>query len=123
MGDMSRFFRKILTSRAKHPRTVYFYDHKEAATNLVLGEVLEERARQDLKWGEQNHGNQTWLSILIEEVGELSTGILQENFSDSKDYAEDTRGPHGVRAEAVQVAAVAVAMIESIDRRNWREKA
>jgi NTP pyrophosphatase (non-canonical NTP hydrolase) len=57
-----------------------------------LFSVLNERIKQDSKWGEQNHDMFTWMSILMEEVGELA------------------------RTEAVQVAAVALAIVECIDR-------
>jgi hypothetical protein len=94
---------------------------------LVLDEVLDERLRQHLKWGEQNHpdgtsgvrrpsaeiarrtcerehraGRGTWLHILDEEVCEA--------------YAEE--GPLSLRKELIQVAAVAVAWVEAIDRRH-----
>ena len=104
----------------------------------VLKEVGKERARQDQKWGEQNHpngtaddrrmlgdvslptwgtvcyrarnltdrlnaaGRATYLDILLEEVAEA--------FSESD--------PIRLRAELVQVAAVAVQWIEAIDRRG-----
>lgn len=95
-------------------------------TARVLDEVERERCRQDEKWGEQNHpdgtaragdpmtatlariattaaadeGRVTWRHILSEEVAEA--------------YAESD--PETLRAELVQVAAVAVAWIEAIDR-------
>jgi hypothetical protein len=95
---------------------------------IVLGDVLTERERQDEEWGEQNHpdgtggpgtghvrtagrracdvatslGNLTWRHILHEEVVEA--------------FAE--RDPEKLRAELVQVAAVAAAWIEAIDRRS-----
>jgi len=103
----------------------------------VLSEITGELARQDAKWGEQNHedgtgantvflfperveakdfaarcremcdnahraGSGTWMHILMEEVFEaLAEGA-----------------PSRLRAELVQVAAVAVQWIEAIDRRD-----
>ena len=94
----------------------------------VLREVNDERNRQDAKWGEQNHPNGTghsnqkaqaeiardrcddyfsmgigaWDLILLEEVWEA----LAES------------DPEKLRTELVQVAAVAVAWIEAIDRKR-----
>lgn len=93
----------------------------------VIGEVVAERLRQDAKWGEQNHpdgtgrdhathkeirakrdcerafaaGRGTWRHIFIEEAAEVEG---------AKDEAL-------LRAELIQVAAVAVAWVEAIDRR------
>ncbi|WP_206326043.1 MULTISPECIES: hypothetical protein [unclassified Streptomyces] len=98
------------------------------ATPRVLAEIGYERTRQDAKFGEQNHpdgtGNRdqqdaaesarrwcqdsfgagygTWSAVLAEEVAE----------------ANAERDPARLRAELVQVAAVAVAWIEAIDRRT-----
>jgi len=71
----------------------------------VLQSVGDERLRQDLRWGQQNHGDGLWLAILTEEVGETAEAMLDLSQTD-------------IRAELVQVAAVAVAWIESIDRRG-----
>ncbi len=94
----------------------------------VLIEVDDERRRQHEIWGEQNHsdgtgdprfahmaemaklacdmetqnGSVTWHHILTEEVLEA--------------FAE--RDSEKLRAELVQVAAVAVSWIEAIDRRS-----
>jgi hypothetical protein len=105
-------------------------------TRAVLAEVRDERGRQHAKWGEQNYpdgtgdgrgglpcwyrneaisarqacehaaknGTVAWRHILDEEVCEA--------------FAEDN--PVKLRAELVQVAAVAVAWIEAIDRRGDR---
>lgn len=107
----------------------------------VLMEIRDERKRQDERWGEQNHpdgtgtnwvdqirpafgwsgpeaahaanlarldcqraarrGEVTWLRILREELAEA--------------FAESD--PARLRAELVQVAAVAAAWVEAIDRR------
>jgi NTP pyrophosphatase (non-canonical NTP hydrolase) len=79
-------------------------------TTLILGEVAEERISQDAKWGEQNHLDFVWCAILGEEVGEVANAILEGTFSDAP-LAH-------VRDELVQVAAVAVAWVEAIDRRR-----
>jgi hypothetical protein len=94
----------------------------------VFDEVTAERRRQDDKWGEQNHPDGTggrgrrssaslaklaceaaveakrltWRHVLVEEVAEV--------------FAENDQAK--LRAELVQVAAVAVAWIEAIDRRE-----
>lgn len=118
-------------------------------TGHMLGRILYERMRQDAKWGEQNHpdgtgprkkplyelaphdrdgyspsaaritqlarrncdaaaqrGELTWRDILLEEVFEA--------------LAEDD--PARLREELVQVAAVAAAWTEAIDRRAARDR-
>ena len=67
--------------------------------------VVAERKRQDRKWGQQNHGPDGWLTILVEEVGEVARAILE---GDANSY----------KKEMVQVAAVAVAALESFERGN-----
>jgi hypothetical protein len=115
-------------------------------TSRVLAEVAAERARHDEKWGEQNHpivvpissgqrgalvnhcistaaiarsycdqrrrdGLGSFADILIEEVAEAcDAGRADAIRGDGNEDA--------TRAECVQVAAVAVAMVEAIDRRK-----
>lgn len=110
----------------------------------VLTEVADERARQDAKWGEQNHpdvdhvlmtreggasparmaehyelptagrakflcdqaadfGQVTYAHILIEEVAEVVEAATRASVTE-------------LRAELIQVAAVAVAWVEKLDR-------
>ncbi len=67
----------------------------------VLQAIQDERDRQDAKWGANRYlAQETWLTILMEEVGEAAKAALED---DSGGYAE----------ELVQVAAVAVAALES----------
>jgi NTP pyrophosphatase (non-canonical NTP hydrolase) len=77
----------------------------------AIESVLAERARQDQKWGEQNHNPFIFLAVLTEEVGELSQAALHARFG----------GPAGnsMRIEAVHVAAVALAIVECLDRGLW----
>ncbi len=42
----------------------------------IVGEVMQERLRQDEKWGPQHHDIPMWLTILMEEVGEASQAFL-----------------------------------------------
>ncbi len=82
--------------------------------------VDEERRRQDDKWGVQNHSPEWWLAILMEEVGELSQTILETHFDNGPEAAH-LRGIDKIRNEAVQAAAVAMAMIECIDRNSKQQ--
>lgn len=114
----------------------------------VLGEVFNERLRQFEKWGEQNHpdvypdlkdcgggyicssmglpkaekvreayakaeaeGGMNWLLILLEELCEAA-----------EETGDSHRDPTHLRKELVQVAAVAVAWVESLDRRKATEE-
>ncbi|MFZ4394171.1 MAG: hypothetical protein ACOYOU_00935 [Kiritimatiellia bacterium] len=88
---------------------------EQMAAGGAMDSVVKERERQDAKWGEQNHAPEVWLAILMEEVGELSEAVLLTRFNNGPD-AKAKGGVDNVRKEAVQVAAVAVAMIEFIDR-------
>lgn len=87
-------------------------------TDMALLDVRTERQRQDLRWGEQNHSAERWLAILMEEVGELATAILHTTFNDHPKTHQGmlTHGTGNIRTEANQVAAVAVALVEYIDR-------
>lgn len=81
----------------------------------ILEEIRTERERQDKKWGEQNHHPMEWLAILGEEVGEANKAALEAHFSGY----ERTGNLSDYREELIQVAAVAIAMVESLDRDKW----
>lgn len=82
----------------------------------ILEEVAHERRRQDGKWGPQYHHDAHWLAILMEEVGEAAECVCKAEVPPVSPGAEGWRT--AVRAELVQVAAVAVAWIETIDGRK-----
>ena len=92
-----------------------------SATLSVFADILEERRYQDAKWGaDRSLVPSLWLTILVEEVGEVAETILDEL---NGVFGEGGgQGPHdmsaaeAMRAELVQVAAVAVAQIEQLDR-------
>lgn len=68
--------------------------------------IVAERSRQDKKWGQQNHPGLRWLAILMEEVGEVAQELLE---NPCQLEAEE---------ELVQVAAVAVAWLEDMERKQ-----
>jgi NTP pyrophosphatase (non-canonical NTP hydrolase) len=82
--------------------------YAERAMRAPLEAVIKERERQNLKWGEQNHDPITWSAILSEECGEFAQAALRHKFG----------GPAaaGLREEAIQCAAVALQIVECLDR-------
>ena len=67
----------------------------------ALQEIRAERARQDAKWGaDRRLDPRTWLAVLVEEVGEVARADLEEDYDN---YV----------VELIQVAAVAVAAVQS----------
>lgn len=97
---------------------------QEEKTYEILHEVADERADQNTKWGKQQHCPKSWLMILGEEVGEANKAVLEAcNFENGRLVSinrEKLKGFKGAyREELVQVAAVAVAMIECLDEDQW----
>lgn len=41
----------------------------------LLTHISEERDRQDQKWGKQNHSDEKWCIIMLEEAGEVAQAI------------------------------------------------
>lgn len=82
----------------------------------IIKEIEAERSRQDEKWGEQNHDLPVWLAVLTEEVGEVAKAILEARAALPGNQMASTLYIEDLRKELVQVAAVAVAAIEYIDR-------
>ena len=91
----------------------------------ILLELIDERNRQNKKFGTQNHSPIEWIAILTEEVGEAAKEALELHFKSGGGNAQpDSTDWHSektklYRAEMVQVAAVALSMIECIDRDEW----
>lgn len=76
-------------------------------TEQAIDSVLHERAFQDERWGGNRQlPDDTWLRILVEEVGEVAKAL------NDREPVED------LRAELVQVAAVAIAWIEAMDTKE-----
>lgn len=86
----------------------------------VQADVDSELARQMTKWNVQDHDQILWLSILGEEFGEVARAVLEARMSDRENVGAKAID---LRAELVQVAAVAIAAIENLDRRVSERRA
>ena len=80
----------------------------------VYEQIMEERARQDYKWGGEpgvdRFDQSTYAAVLGEEFGEACKEWLERDI-------------RRLREELVQVAAVAVAWIEEIDNGGGETRA
>jgi len=110
--------------------------------HAVLTEVAAERARQEQKWGQQNHVDWTRTTATSDLAGVWPGGvgphfkwitdykaagkeghalgyfdILMEEVGEAHDEAREGN-VSALREEVIQVAAVAVAWVECIDRRQ-----
>lgn len=95
-------------------------------TYEVLEQVHAERLRQDAKWGEQNHPDGTGggtSSMVADIARKQCQRAFAEGYGTYKDilneevyeaFAESDKAK--LREELIQVAAVAVAWVEKIDR-------
>ena len=84
----------------------------------IYRDIDAERARQAAKWGGPHHWGTgdcsssdvpepVKVAVLVEEVGEVAMAMLDLNRAD-------------LRRELVEVAAVAVAWVEALDREEGR---
>lgn len=135
-GDTREPWERLGYPSREHYESTRAYDHRWR----VLQEVNAERVRQGAKWGPQSHrlvppmedgrrpaGVAAYYGVRAEPVAkrfcddEFRAGrgtyfvILLEEVCEAVEAACESEA--AARAELIQVAAVAVAMIESIDRR------
>lgn len=95
------------------------YLEEIGATLHAIRCVTDERGKQLEKWGVQNHSPLEWMAILVEEVGEAQKEALEHHW-EGNHYPIDPDRLQRYRAELIQVAAVAVAAIESLDRNELK---
>jgi NTP pyrophosphatase (non-canonical NTP hydrolase) len=77
----------------------------------AMESVIEERVRQEKKWGQQDNDPFVYLTVLGEEFGELCQAALHTRFGG--------KAADKLREEAVHTAAVALAIVECLDRGLW----
>ena len=83
--------------------------------------ILQERKRQDDKWGQQDHDLGVWMEILTEELGEMSKENLALRFADPDMHDELKKVIRADRLkEAVHAAAVMHAIVEYLVRQEDR---
>lgn len=78
----------------------------------IIDMVLEERNRQDTKWGEQNHIAPVWGMIIGEEYGEMCQAINEFGFNPTPKTEKQ------IYTEAIHTMASCMAMLESIERQR-----
>lgn len=116
-------FNRIIKEVHNMDKPSFEYNHvkdeyAEPRSTGIAGEILDERRRQDKKWGEQNHGLCGWIAILTEEVGEAAREACDYELNNDP-IGENTLDRY--REELIQVAAVAIAAIECLDRKRFQE--
>lgn len=74
-------------------------------------DVVQERVRQNNKWGLQRHPHGDWLAILMEEVGEVAQAMQKV-----KGWGKSTDADN-LYEELIHTSAVASAMAEQV----WEE--
>lgn len=105
----------------------------EPATRCVLEHVLDERGRQDKKWGRQSHPDGTGVNAtdaLKAQTAKLEcdhaakSGQLTWRLIFTEEFLEALaeRDEEKLETELLQCAAVAVGWVEDIRRRRERRK-
>lgn len=79
---------------------------------IAIDSARIERRNQFQKWGVQKHDPMTWMTILGEEYGELCEQLLRAKFGKPENFEKAVAN---ARQEAVQVAAVALAIVQYLD--------
>lgn len=82
----------------------------------VNTDVLQERVKQNMKWGIQRHGHGDWLMILTEEVGEVAEAMQKVKGWGKPSDADD------LYEELIHVAAVASAIAEQVKEASVNRK-
>lgn len=88
--------------------------------NLIELKIQHEINFQKQKWGIQNHFLEKWMVILMEEVGEASRAVLEVNVI--KEQIGRLYWLKKYREELVQVAAVAISAIDSLERNELKDE-
>lgn len=102
MSDEAKIKLKAITSNIQSRHKQHF------------AELVGERVYQELKWGEQNHHPYTWVTITLEEFGELAKALLE--------WDGEANTLQEVRKEAIQTAACCLALLDFLDRKYGPEK-
>jgi len=83
----------------------------------VLRDIYVEMRRQEAKWGEQNHPDEWYLPIMLEEIGETAKAMLEAHFAGAYPGLYPNANAKDIRKELIEATAVGFAWLECIDRR------
>ena len=83
------------------------FEDPDFRSGQLLGDIWQERSRQQELWGEQNHDDGKWMIILMEEIGEAAKDLFE-----NRDKEADV--------ELIQCAAVILSWLEARGRRSAR---
>lgn len=84
----------------------------------VWEQISDEIARAERKFGLQLHLNDLeWFAVLAEEVGEVAMDVTKREVR-PVNLTADSPTSRDLRAEIVQVAAVAVRWLDALDQRQ-----
>jgi len=90
----------------------------------IYDEIREERARQDAKWGgpdhDDGHGASDWVGFIVRHAAKsIRRDVARRaHLLEFADEYSPMERPPTVRKQLLRVAALAVAAIESLDRKN-----
>lgn len=78
----------------------------------IIEEIVDERKRQDRKWGAKNLARpmEVWLAVIMEEVGEAAQAFLMADGHNPGSKSWDD-----LRKELVESAAVCAAAVQTLD--------
>jgi hypothetical protein len=116
-----RLAKLTLEHRARQQQPIVLaHDDTQAG---ALRAVLEERLRQNDRWGNaEEHLSFEWLAVLTEEVGEVAKAMITVHFElpagrgiEGIEKLARIEGIAHLRQELVQTAAVALKMLERLD--------
>jgi hypothetical protein len=87
----------------------------EPISKAALADIRRERLRQDAQWGgeehDDNHEYDAWVGFIDDQVAKARNDI------ETRSGAEGNVGEFEVRDRLVKIAALAIAGINSIDRK------
>lgn len=99
-------------------------DRDERALSIGR-KILDERDRQDEQWGgpkhDDTHDEYEWLSYMGHQADKISEILWANGFYGFQSQQDTTRKPVAyplTRQHFVKIAALAVAAIESLDRKS-----
>lgn len=84
----------------------------------VLKEVFQERQRQSAKFGEQNYEPSRFSAVLTEEFVEALKEVNAHTLATTP--GEEIDAAQKLRTELIQVSAVCVQWVESLDRNELK---